>query len=35
VVSELRTEDRSVQVALKGKNAMGNHVSGTVRVRLP
>jgi acyl dehydratase len=34
-VSDLRAEDRSVQVALKGKNAMGNHVSGTVRVRLP
>ena len=34
-VSSLRAEDRSVEVALKGKNAMGNHVSGTVRVRLP
>jgi acyl dehydratase len=34
-VSSMRVEDRSVEVALKGKNAMGNHVSGTVRVRLP
>jgi acyl dehydratase len=34
-VSDKRAEDRTVEVLLKGKNSMGNHVSGTVRVRLP
>jgi acyl dehydratase len=34
-VSDKRAQDRTVEVLLKGKNSMGNHVSGTVRVRLP
>lgn len=34
-VSEKRCEDRSVELTLKGKNSMGNHVTGTVRVQLP
>lgn len=34
-VSDKRAEDRTVEVLLKGKNSMGNHVSGTVRVSLP
>lgn len=34
-VSDKRAEDRTVEVLLKGKNSMGNHVSGTVRVCLP
>lgn len=34
-VQDVRAGDRSVEVLLKGKNSMGNHVSGTVRVRLP
>lgn len=34
-VSEKRDGDRSVEITLKGKNSMGNHVTGTVRVRLP
>lgn len=34
-VSDKRAEDRSIEVSLKGKNAMGNHVTGTVRVQLP
>ncbi|MEI8155253.1 MAG: MaoC family dehydratase [Burkholderiales bacterium] len=34
-VSDKRAEDRTVEVLLMGKNSMGNHVSGTVRVRLP
>jgi len=34
-VSEKRLEDRSVELTLKGKNSMGNHVTGTVRVQLP
>lgn len=34
-VSEKRTDDRSVEVTLKGRNSMGNHVTGTVRVQLP
>jgi len=33
-VQDKSTDDRSVEVQLKGKNSMGNHVSGTVRVRL-
>ena len=34
-VSELRPEDRSIELTLQGKNSIGNHVTGTVRVRLP
>jgi acyl dehydratase len=34
-VSDKREADRSVEITLKGKNSMGNHVTGTVRVRLP
>ena len=34
-VSDKRDADRSVEITLKGKNSMGNHVTGTVRVRLP
>lgn len=34
-VSEKRLEDRSIELTLKGKNSMGNHVTGTVRVQLP
>lgn len=34
-VTDRREEDRSVEVTLKGRNSMGHHVSGTVRVRLP
>lgn len=34
-VSEKRPEDRSIELTLKGKNSMGNHVTGTVRVQLP
>lgn len=34
-VSEKRAEDRSVLLTLKGKNSLGNHVTGTVRVQLP
>ena len=34
-VSALDAAARSVEVTLAGKNSMGNHVTGTVRVRLP
>ena len=34
-VTDKRDADRSVEVTLKGVNSMGNHVTGTVRVRLP
>lgn len=34
-VTDKRADDRSVEVTLKGRNSMGNHVTGTVRVRLP
>lgn len=34
-VTGKREADRTVEVTLKGKNSMGNHVTGTVRVRLP
>jgi acyl dehydratase len=34
-VSDKRPGDRSVELTLKGKNSMGNHVTGTVRVQLP
>ena len=34
-VTEKRESDRTVQITLKGKNSMGSHVTGTVRVHLP
>ena len=34
-VTDKRSEDRSVEVTLKGTNSMGAHVSGTVRMHLP
>lgn len=34
-VSDRRSDDRSVEITLKGRNSMGNHVTGTVRVQLP
>lgn len=34
-VSDKRDADRSVEITLNGKNSMGKHVTGTVRVRLP
>lgn len=34
-VTDKRAEDHSVEVSLKGMNAMGPHVTGTVRVKLP
>jgi acyl dehydratase len=34
-VSEIRPEDRSIELTLQGKNSIGNHVTGTVRVQLP
>lgn len=34
-VTALDAENRSVEVSLKGKNSMGNHVTGTVTVMLP
>ena len=34
-VTDKRESDRTVEVTLKGTNSMGNHVTGTVRVRLP
>lgn len=34
-VSALDSAARIVEVSLKGKNSMGNHVSGTVSVQLP
>lgn len=33
-VAAKHDEDRSVEVRLEGRNSMGNHVSGTVRVTL-
>ena len=33
-VTDKRESDQSVEVTLKGKNGFGNHVTGTVRVRL-
>ncbi len=33
-VTEKRESDRTVQITLKGKNSMGSHVTGTVRVHL-
>lgn len=34
-VGDKRDADRTVEILLKGKNSMGNHVTGTVRVCLP
>jgi acyl dehydratase len=34
-VTDKRDSDRSVEVSLTGRNAMGPHVTGTVRVSLP
>lgn len=34
-VAAKRDADRSVEIALEGRNSMGRHVTGTVRVRLP
>lgn len=34
-VSAVDVATRCVDVSLKGKNSMGNHVTGTVRVRMP
>lgn len=34
-VSAVDAAARSVEINLKGKNSMGNHVTGTVRVSLP
>jgi acyl dehydratase len=34
-VIDKRAADRTVDVSLKGRNSMGHHVTGTVRVRLP
>ena len=34
-VTDKRDSDRSIEVTLAGRNAMGPHVTGTVRVSLP
>ncbi|MDQ3061062.1 MAG: MaoC family dehydratase [Pseudomonadota bacterium] len=34
-VTDRRESDRTVEISLKGKNSMGSHVAGTVRVALP
>jgi len=34
-VTDKRASDRTVEIALKGNNSMGSHVTGTVRVCLP
>jgi hypothetical protein len=34
-VTDRRVADRTVDITLKGKNSMGSHVTGTVRVALP
>jgi hypothetical protein len=34
-VTDKRAQDRTVEITLQGKNGMGNHVVGTVRVQLP
>jgi acyl dehydratase len=34
-VTDKREADRSVELTLAGRNAMGPHVTGTVRVQLP
>lgn len=33
-ITDRRESDRTVDITLKGKNSMGSHVTGTVRVRL-
>lgn len=33
-ITDKRASDRTVDITLKGKNSMGNHVTGTVRVVL-
>ena len=33
-ITDKRESDRTVDITLKGKNSMGSHVTGTVRVRL-
>jgi acyl dehydratase len=34
-ITDKRAADRTVDITLKGKNSMGSHVTGTVRVALP
>ena len=34
-VTDKRAQDRTVELSFKGANAMGSHVTGTVRVRFP
>ncbi|SFA82263.1 MaoC like domain-containing protein [Collimonas sp. OK607] len=34
-ISSKESESRTVEVSLKGKNSMGNHVTGTVTVQFP
>lgn len=34
-ITDKRESDRTVDIAIKGKNSMGSHVTGTVRVALP
>jgi acyl dehydratase len=34
-VTDKRDSDRSIEVTLAGRNSMGSHVTGTVRVSLP
>ncbi|MFK0570376.1 MaoC family dehydratase [Endozoicomonas sp.] len=34
-ISNVDEQKKSIEVTLKGKNSMGNHVTGTVSVRLP
>jgi hypothetical protein len=34
-VTDKRDSDRSIEVTLAGRNSMGPHVTGTVRVCLP
>jgi len=34
-VTDKRTQDRTVELNFKGANAIGSHVTGTVRVRFP
>ena len=34
-VTDKRAQDRTVELSFQGANAMGSHVTGTVRVRFP
>lgn len=34
-VSNILLDERTVELSLQGKNSLGNHVTGTVRVQLP